>query len=166
MNQSLKLTLSLFAELAGSAADEEKTTNQLDYQSRKREVVSQLESVGGTRPPTVGNGLCKLLRQSWRLGPRGLGSGRDPHAALFADFVREIWPNPCRRYATKAHWLTDDVTRIASTMYEQKNFSDMPILADALEEAGCNDQNILDHCREDRAHVRGCWVVDLLLGKE
>ena len=42
----------------------------------------------------------------------------------------------------------------------------MPVLADALEEAGCQDAIILNHCREPGGHVRGCWVVDLLLGKK
>ena len=42
----------------------------------------------------------------------------------------------------------------------------MPILADALEDAGCTNQDILNHCRGGGEHVRGCWVVDLLLGKE
>jgi hypothetical protein len=51
-------------------------------------------------------------------------------------------------------------------MYDSRDFTDMPILADALEEAGCTDSNILMHCRGPGPHVRGCWVVDLLLGKE
>jgi hypothetical protein len=54
--------------------------------------------------------------------------------------------------------LTEEQKRVA-------NFADMPILADALEEAGCTDAAILDHCRQPGEHVRGCWVVDLLLGK-
>jgi hypothetical protein len=41
----------------------------------------------------------------------------------------------------------------------------MPILADALQDAGCDNVNVLDHCREEREHVRGCWVIDMLLGK-
>jgi hypothetical protein len=51
-------------------------------------------------------------------------------------------------------------------MYEERDFAGMPILADALEEAGCNNADILAHCREPGVHVRGCWVVDLLLAKE
>jgi hypothetical protein len=49
-------------------------------------------------------------------------------------------------------------------MYDRRDFSAMPILADALQDAGCEDADILDHCRGDRMHVRGCWVVDLVLG--
>jgi hypothetical protein len=50
-------------------------------------------------------------------------------------------------------------------MYDSRNFTPMPILADALEEAGCDSPDILDHCRNPGVHVRGCWVVDLVLGK-
>jgi hypothetical protein len=50
-------------------------------------------------------------------------------------------------------------------MYESRDISSMPILADALEEAGCNNAEVLAHCRSDGLHARGCWVLDLLLGK-
>jgi hypothetical protein len=50
-------------------------------------------------------------------------------------------------------------------MYESRDFSAMPILADALQDAGCESTTILDHCREPGPHVRGCWVVDLVLRK-
>jgi hypothetical protein len=49
-------------------------------------------------------------------------------------------------------------------MYKTKDFSDMPILGDALEDLGVS-QDILDHCRIPGKHVKGCWVVDLVLGK-
>jgi hypothetical protein len=51
-------------------------------------------------------------------------------------------------------------------MYESRDFSQMPILADALEAAGCIEQSILQHCRAGEAHVRGCWALDLLFAKE
>jgi hypothetical protein len=51
-------------------------------------------------------------------------------------------------------------------MYESRDFGAMPILADALQDAGCTSDDILKHCRDAHAtHVRGCWVVDLVLGK-
>ncbi len=55
---------------------------------------------------------------------------------------------------------------LARTMYESRDFSAMPILADALQDAGCDNEDILGHCRGSGPHVRGCWVVDLVLGKE
>jgi hypothetical protein len=54
---------------------------------------------------------------------------------------------------------------MARRIYDERAFHDLPILADALEEAGCTDAEILAHCRSSGEHVRGCWVVDLVLGK-
>jgi hypothetical protein len=51
-------------------------------------------------------------------------------------------------------------------MYELRDFSAMPILADALEEAGCDNPDLLGHCRNEGSHVRGCWAVDLILSKD
>ena len=55
--------------------------------------------------------------------------------------------------------------RIAQAIYEDRTFNNLPVLADALEETGCYNADILAHCRQPGEHVRGCWVVDLLLGK-
>jgi hypothetical protein len=85
-----------------------------------------------------------------------------------ADLVRELFGNPYRPVALDSAWLTwnsGTVGRIAQAIYDERTFDRMPVLADALEDAGCMDQAILDHCRQPGEHVRGCWVVDLLLGK-
>jgi hypothetical protein len=50
-------------------------------------------------------------------------------------------------------------------MYESRDFGPMPILADALQDAGCENEDILAHCREPGPHVRGCWAIDLVLEK-
>lgn len=64
-------------------------------------------------------------------------------------------------------WNGGTVAALAGRIYDERSFHDLPILADALEEAGCQDQKILRHCRELGAvHVRGCWLLDLLLNKE
>ena len=62
-------------------------------------------------------------------------------------------------------WNNGDVLNLAKTIYEDDRFDLLPILADALEEAGCDNAEILTHCRGPGPHVRGCWVVDLILGK-
>jgi hypothetical protein len=54
---------------------------------------------------------------------------------------------------------------MAQAIYNERGFDRLPILGDALEDAGCTDRDILDHCRGPGPHVRGCWAVDLLLGK-
>ena len=58
------------------------------------------------------------------------------------------------------------VVALARGIYDEKAFDRMPILADALQDAGCDNDDVLSHCRGGGPHVRGCWVVDLLLGKE
>ena len=57
------------------------------------------------------------------------------------------------------------VPRIAEAIYEQRAFQRLPILADALLDAGCDNEDIIQHCRSPGPHVRGCWAVDLILGK-
>jgi hypothetical protein len=83
-----------------------------------------------------------------------------------AAVVREIVGNPFRPVAFVPAWRTSDVTNIARRVYASRDFSAMPILADALQDAGCDSTDILDHCRGPGTHVRGCWVVDLVLGRE
>ena len=63
-------------------------------------------------------------------------------------------------------WNDGAVRKMAQVIYDDRAFDRLPILADALEDAGCDNAAILSHCRGPGEHVRGCWVVDLLLGKE
>jgi hypothetical protein len=78
----------------------------------------------------------------------------------------DVFGNPFRSVAFAPEWRTDTVLALARTMYESRDFSAMPILADALQDAGCDNLDILAHCRDTAlTHVRGCWVVDLVLGK-
>jgi hypothetical protein len=68
--------------------------------------------------------------------------------------------------AAKSAWLTPTVISLAEGIYTKPAFNRMPILADALEDAGCDNADILDHCRGSGQHVRGCWMIDLVLGKK
>ena len=92
--------------------------------------------------------------------------GSTEHANQVA-LLRDVIPNPYRPVSFSPTWRTSTALTLASQMYESRDFSLMPILADALQDPGCEDEQILSHCRDPRAtHVRGCWVVDLVLGKE
>ncbi len=82
-----------------------------------------------------------------------------------APLIRDIFGNPFRPVAFSPAWRTDTALSIARGMYDSRDFSAMPILADALQDAGCDNDDILDHCHRPGPHVRGCWVVDLVLGK-
>jgi hypothetical protein len=86
--------------------------------------------------------------------------------ARVCDWIRDIFGNPWHRWRAPIPWLSSTVGSLAHAIYEERVFSNMPILADALEDAGCDNAEILGHCRESKEHVRGCWVVDLILGKE
>ncbi len=92
-----------------------------------------------------------------------------PERLPLPDVLREIFGNPFRWKLIDPVWLSLNdgaPRRLAETIYESGTFDLMPILADALEEAGCTDEDILTHLRGPEAHVRGCWALDLLLGKE
>ncbi len=82
-----------------------------------------------------------------------------------SSYVREMFGNPFRPVAFDPAWRSETAVGIARGIYDDRAFERMPILADALEDAGCDHPDILTHCREPGTHVRGCWVVDLVLGK-
>jgi hypothetical protein len=90
----------------------------------------------------------------------------DRELATQANFLRDIFGNPFRPVSVDPSWLTSTVISLARQMYESRDFSPMPILADALQDTGCDNTQILDHCRGEGVHVRGCLVVDLVLGKK
>jgi hypothetical protein len=73
---------------------------------------------------------------------------------------------PFRPVTIDSSWLTPTVEKIAKTSYRERTFNDLPFLADALEDAGCTNLDMLSHFRQPGEHVRGCWCLDLILGKE
>ncbi len=91
-----------------------------------------------------------------------------PHlqSAVTGSIVRDIFGNPFRPVTIDPRWLTATVIDLADAIYADRAFDRMPILADALMDAGCDSEEIIAHCRGDAPHVRGCWAVDLVLGKE
>jgi hypothetical protein len=85
--------------------------------------------------------------------------------------LRDLF-NPFRPVTISPAWQTPQVVVLAQAAYDQRELPSgtleaarLAVLADALEEAGCTDPAVLNHCRRPGVHVRGCWVVDLLLGK-
>jgi hypothetical protein len=78
----------------------------------------------------------------------------------------EVFGNPAAPVVFSPEWRTDTAVALARQMYEAREFSAMPILADALQDAGCDNTDMLSHCRDTKQlHVRGCWMVDLVMGK-
>jgi hypothetical protein len=113
----------------------------------------------GVRP--VWHGLYHGTR--YRVRPAGA-----PLRSRLADLLREVFGNPFRRVGVRAAglaWNDGCVERIAQRIYDERAFADLPILADALEDAGCNHPALLTHLRSGRDHVCGCWALDILLNK-
>jgi hypothetical protein len=102
----------------------------------------------------------EVRRETWH-------EAQDSEEAEQIKLLRDIFGNPFRPITFSPEWRTDTAVALAQRMYESREFSAMPILADALQDAGCDNTDILSHCRDtSQVHVRGCWVVDLVLGKQ
>jgi hypothetical protein len=102
----------------------------------------------------------------WLAAHRLTAAHQDPTEQWrFARLLTDIAGNPFRPVTFDPEWRTSTVVALAKQMYESRDFGAMSILADALQDAGCDSDDILDHCRGPGPHCRGCWVVDLVLGK-
>jgi hypothetical protein len=113
----------------------------------------------------------------WNAAITAATTARDPWAAAEraalmaadAETVREVFGNPFRPpQPVEPAWLEwngGTVRKLAQAAYDTCRFSGVPVLADALEEAGCTDASVLEHLRGAGRHVRGCWAINLLLGK-
>jgi hypothetical protein len=102
------------------------------------------------------SGVCSVVQRKW-------DTAEESHSA---SLIRDIFGNPFRPVTLDPRWQSETVVSLATGIYSDRAFDRMPILADALEDAGCDNPDVLNHCRGDGPHVRGCWVVDLVLGKE
>jgi hypothetical protein len=120
------------------------------------------------RPGTVA--VCATRIEMAHLPRDPLGNVNLPaHLKIFriqANLLRDIFGNPFRPVAVDPGWRTSNVVSAAEAIYTNRVFGDLPVLADALKDAGCNNSEIQNHCRQPAKHVRGCWVLDLLLGKK
>jgi hypothetical protein len=120
-----------------------------------------------TNRRSIDRKMAELLRDIVGNPYRAMSLVR-PHPEWLTPKVLEAipaWPEFDERWFNPA-WLTSDVLALARGIYAEKAFDRMPILADALQDAGCDNEQVLNHCRyAKQVHVRGCWVVDLLLEK-
>jgi hypothetical protein len=98
-----------------------------------------------------------------------LGRTANEEQAHQAAILRDLFGNPLIPQVCSqawSSWRSGMIPQLAQAIYTDRAFDRLPLLADALEDAGCTDAAILEHCRGPGPHVRGCWVVDLLLCKE
>jgi hypothetical protein len=116
---------------------------------------------------TVPEALHHAIETVWHINSavklKGTTSEEESQVALLRDILgllsfRPVIINPA--------WRTSNVNALAQSIYNDRAFDRLPILADALEDAGCDNADILNHCRQPGEHVRGCWVVDIILGKK
>jgi hypothetical protein len=131
--------------------------------------VSSIWKIANSAAYIAALGAARQASVAVKVGTRR-GGGGGPAAKRErnrqASMLRCIFGNPFRPVTVSPAWQTANVLALAQGMYDDRGFDRMPILGDALEEAGCTNAEVLSHCREPGKHVRGCWVVDLLIGKE
>jgi hypothetical protein len=108
---------------------------------------------------------CRLPERT----PEPIEAARRARSCKQCDVLRDIVGDPFRPSACiDARWLAWNdgaISKLAQVIYEDRAFDRLPLLADALEDAGCSDADLLGHLREPGLHVRGCWATDLLLGR-
>jgi hypothetical protein len=95
--------------------------------------------------------------------------GAEAEQALQSDWLRDLFGNPFHSVRIEPIWLRwhdECVVRLARAIDEEAAFDRLPILHDALLDAGCDDETLLEHCRQPEEHIHGCWVIDRLLGNE
>lgn len=103
----------------------------------------------------AGEAVWKVVREGGNL----LGSAP-------CNLLRGIVGNPFRPGTFNPVWQTPEVVALSKAIYDERSFDRLPVLADVLEEAGCQAPQILGHCRQPGVHARGCWVLDLVLGRK
>jgi hypothetical protein len=132
-----------------------------DLEKRQGWLARMARWASDTRHAGAASRAAEAANDQWfitRLQPPGW-EGR------LAFLLHDIFGNPFRPLTADPAWLTPSVVRLAEAIYDGRAFHRLPVLADALEEASCQNADILSHLRDPGPHVRGCWAVDLLLGK-
>jgi hypothetical protein len=139
--------------------------------------VSKVIREAGYPPPVDGRGrFASWDAILWNLAsPDGFSSAYEVAANTRGDAsnkvpiqvgtILDVFGNPFRPITFDPSWQTTNAVGLARSINESRDFAVMPVLADALEEAGCDSPDVLAHCRGETMHARGCWVVDLVLGK-
>jgi hypothetical protein len=131
----------------------------VDLLKASKRLAAEYAATRAAMPGGAWEAACSALADAARAGKRA------DMWAWQAEMLRDIFGNPFRPVKLEPAWRTVNVIDLARGIYGDRAFERMPILADALEDAGCTNAAILEHCRSGPSHVRGCWAVDLLLEK-
>jgi hypothetical protein len=128
---------------------------------------SCLACVAEQLPVKTVRDYAKAVGPQYVIGSFGKDAAiKRPNQLHHALLLRDVFGDAFRPVTFSPEWLTSTAVSLASQMYDSRDFSAMPILADALQDAGCENEAILNHCRSEGVHVRGCWVIDLLTGRK
>jgi len=117
------------------------------------------EALGDPRALVASAAVFARELVTWKAGAEAERAEAEAQFRLFEEIVGPRWLPPQRH-----QWRTADAKALARAIDRTRNFGALPILADALQEAGCEDERVLSHCRGPHEHVAGCWVVDMVLG--
>jgi hypothetical protein len=160
-------------ELAERFADGGSTNKARKARKEKCEALAQTPTWNGGAPTATNclstNPSNAAWNGAWAAAAAEAGATEGPAweavRAKQADLLREIFGNPLKPVRIEPAWLAWNnrtVPLLADRIYEKQSFGDLPVLADAVEEAGCTNAELLAHLRQSREHVRGCWALDLL----
>lgn len=158
-----------------------------DKLAKRKDLTAAYQSCGGDAGPSY-NAAAAVVKVSLEWATfwaahfgQCLAAGTEPipasqlaehHAAQDLEgqeqvkLLYDIFGNPFRPVTIAPSWLSSSVVALAQTNYDRRDFEQMPNLGKALEEGGCTDAGILEHCRGPGPHVRGCWLIDSLLGRK
>jgi hypothetical protein len=164
----------IFADLRQARAAAQEAVNTLagsqggPSRSRSEESHARWQAVQAAAAVVQDTGW-DVACQTAELAMRALGvHAMEEHEAQ-CRLLRDVFGNPYHPVRLEKAWLNWNsglAPHMAKMLYEQSSFEELPILADALEDAGCDNYLVLDHLRSGEEHTRGCWVLDTLLGKK
>jgi hypothetical protein len=136
-----------------------------------RGLCDPLASAAGELRRVAGEAVRKATAER-AARPAALSAAMNEEARSQCEMIRDVFGDPFRPVTLDRAWLTPTVASLAQAAYDERSLPSgelepdrLTVLADALEEAGCTDDALLSHLRGPGPHVRGCWAVDLILGK-
>lgn len=94
-----------------------------------------------------------------------LGFAEEDVQPALVNCIRDIYGNPFREATLDLTLVTNDIDELAREIHANSDYERLPALGNAMRAAGCTNAEMLNHCSSEETHVRGCWVIDLLLGK-
>jgi hypothetical protein len=140
---------------------------QRNWTAVRRLVASDEARVGGWNRLTAAETEARDASRSgaWSAAHSVVADSSPDERRGQCDLLRDIF-HPFHPLAVQSVWLTEEVKALTEEIYRERTFDRMPVLAGALTRAGCQDADVLAHCRGAGPHVRGCWVIDLLMDRK